>query len=389
LLDEAKPHLKRAFQLSDRLSAKDKLYISAWYSLANQDYSSAISSFRKIMNQYPFEVEAYTRLAKLLQGEGLYREALETFKQGLVVDPEAAEIYNGLGLLNASLGRHEEAIRMHEKYLKLAPREPNAHDSLGLSYQAAGFYSRAIEEYNRALALDPDFEVAVIHLGNTYFQQGRYRDAIREFKRYVAIAPSELEKDRGLDCIAYTHWKKGEKDLAGKMLEQISDQRAHVTMILHATDRADYPNAKQLVAELSQTSRGRGTRLESRLYYFSMGYLQLKNGESHDAIRSCQKGVSSLSPVWNIDSFEDCLANAFLATGRLDDAISEYNRILKLNPNYPLAHFHLAQAYEAKGRNDLALAEYETFLQVWKDADPDLPQIQIATTRLKQFEKRI
>ncbi len=77
----------------------------------------------------------------------------------------------------------------------------------------------------------------------------------------------------------------------------------------------------------------------------------------------------------NIDAYEDCLANPYLGLERLDDAIAEYERILKLNPNYPLVHYHLAQAYERTGQPDQARAEYEQFLQVWKDADGDVPEI--------------
>ena len=64
-----------------------------------------------------------------------------------------------------------------------------------------------------------------------------------------------------------------------------------------------------------------------------------------------------------------------LRAGPLDEAIAEYERILKLNPNYPLVHYHLAQAYERKGDRDQAHAEYQRFLQVWKDADADIPEV--------------
>ena len=52
--------------------------------------------------------------------------------------------------------------------------------------------------------------------------------------------------------------------------------------------------------------------------------------------------------------------------GRTEEAIAEYQCILKLNPNYPLVHYHLAQAYELKGRNDQARAEYERFRKFGK-----------------------
>ena len=77
----------------------------------------------------------------------------------------------------------------------------------------------------------------------------------------------------------------------------------------------------------------------------------------------------------DIDSFEDCLANAYLELGQLEEAITEYNRILKLNPNYPLLHYHLGQAYERKGQGEQARAEYQPFLEIWKDADQDVPEV--------------
>jgi len=63
--------------------------------------------------------------------------------------------------------------------------------------------------------------------------------------------------------------------------------------------------------------------------------------------------------IWTIDPLEDCLANALLETGRLDEAIIEYQRILQLNENYPLAYYHLAQAHERKGQQNGARAAYE------------------------------
>jgi Tfp pilus assembly protein PilF len=69
------------------------------------------------------------------------------------------------------------------------------------------------------------------------------------------------------------------------------------------------------------------------------------------------------------------LANAYLETGQFDKAVAEYNRILKLNPNYPLAHFHLAQAFEQQGLSGEARESYQHFLQIWKDADADIPEL--------------
>src|SRR5207253_5824662 len=85
---------------------------------------------------------------------------------------------------------------------------------------------------------------------------------------------------------------------------------------------------------------------------------------------------------WDIDPLEDCLANAYLELGQIDDAIPEYQRILRLNPNYPLVHYHLAQAYERKGEAARARSEYERFLQIWSTADADIPEVTAARKEL-------
>lgn len=61
--------------------------------------------------------------------------------------------------------------------------------------------------------------------------------------------------------------------------------------------------------------------------------------------------------------------------GNFDEAIAEFERILQINPNYPLAHYHLAQAFERKGESEKAKANYQRFLQVWSNADDDIPEV--------------
>jgi Tfp pilus assembly protein PilF len=56
--------------------------------------------------------------------------------------------------------------------------------------------------------------------------------------------------------------------------------------------------------------------------------------------------------------------------------------VLRLNSNYPLVHYHLAQAYERRSQQDRAHSEYKRFLKVWKDADADLPEVIAAREQL-------
>jgi tetratricopeptide (TPR) repeat protein len=122
----------------------------------------------------------------------------------------------------------------------------------------------------------------------------------------------------------------------------------------------------------------RGARVKTRLGLYYRGFITLKKRNAEEALALLAEAVRARPPIYNIDAFEDCLANAYLELGRFDEAIAEYQRILRLNPNYPLARFHLAEAYRAKGLTSEAALEYRNFLETWKDADADIPEIAAA-----------
>jgi tetratricopeptide (TPR) repeat protein len=384
--EKAKSHLERAFQLSERLTEKDKLHIIAWYAIANLDYASAISTFRKIIAQYPLEVEAYLRLGALLQGEEQLEESVGVARQGLAIDPEAEELCNLLGNNYLYLSRHDEALAMYRRYVELAPKEANAYDSLGSGYQWAGRYAEAIEAYNRALALKPDFEIALVHLANVYFQQGRYREAVSNYERYIQIAQSDFDRGRGYSNLIYLFLRSGDlegaRHIANKSIKY-SEMMGEYLMLL-ALEQGNLKMAENLNQRLFEKwlYTNRGASRELRSIYYAHGYFALKQGRSAEAIEDFKEALRRRPPFWNIDSFEDCLANAYLELGRLDEAIAEYERILSINPNYPLAHYHLAEAYERKGEQDKARDEYERFLETWKDSDPDITEIIASRKRL-------
>jgi len=383
--DKAKPYLEKAFQFSDRLTEKDRLQIQAWYAIVNYDYAGAIEAFRKIVSAYPLEVEAYRRLGLLLKGEVRFQEALEVLKQALVIDAADKDLYNAMCLIYSEMGDHQDALAMAQHYVQLAPDEPNAHDSLGLTYEWAGRYDEAIQEYERALQLKPNFEIAMVHLGNVYFQQGRYHAAIEEYNRYLAAAPTDIERARGYSAIGYVELKQGDLAAAERSASQSLkyDKLGMGLPYLLALERNDLSKAIKLKEDSENTrANERGLRASLRPFYFCRGLLALKSNADDEAIDDFKKTVSHRPQTWNLDASEDCLANAYLHLRRFDEAIAEYQRIQRLNPNYPLLHYHLAQAYEGKGQREQAHDEYERFLQTWKDADADLPEVLTARKSL-------
>lgn len=381
--DRAKPHLENAFQLSARLTEKDKLYIAAWYAIANEDFPSAVPPFREIIAKYPYETEAYWRLGFILQGEERRADARAVFERGLMIDPENKDLLNLLGMLSSYEGRHEEAITLLQRAVSLASQEANVHDSLGMAYQSAGQYEHAIESYRKAIDLDPGFEIAVVHLGNVYFQAGRYQDSLEQFHRYIEVADFDEERARGYNCIAWVYFKKGDFERARNAAAKartLGGRWGVETIVIELAHAGDLP-AKELAQALSPYS-ARGGRGSRRSEQYLRGQVALAQGRRAEALDHFKAAVGHLPITWNVDAFEDCLANAYLELGQVDEAIGEYERALRVNPNLALARYHLGRAFDQKGDKVRAEAEYERFLVVWRDADPDIPELVDAKHRL-------
>ena len=86
------------------------------------------------------------------------------------------------------------------------------------------------------------------------------------------------------------------------------------------------------------------------------------------------------------------LARAYDLDGKPDSAIVVYERFLN-TPYFdrtvadgwfvPAVHKRLGELYEAKGQRDKALAHYRVFLDLWKNADPELqPKVTEARQRV-------
>src|SRR5205085_3214756 len=73
--EKARPWLEKALAQADRLSEKDKLFVSAWLANAAHDPARTIEIYRDLIARHPLETEAYQRLAWVLEKQNRNEEA--------------------------------------------------------------------------------------------------------------------------------------------------------------------------------------------------------------------------------------------------------------------------------------------------------------------------
>ena len=373
----ALPYLETALKLSHRLTERDRLLIDAWHAIARFDNEGAIEAFQIVIERYPGEIEAYHRLAYMLNGQGEIERAVEVLQRALLIDPEARDIYNALGFMLPGL----ESVAAHKRYVKLAPNEPNAYDSLGLSYIESGLYQEAAEAFGKALDLDPGFHFAHLHQADIDFAVGRLKSAERRYLRHLEVAPSDWDEAFGWNRLVLLYLRKGQLEAAEHAaLQERSLANDFGGLFRVRLAQGKLSEAQELMSQLRRDStftEDDNNSLEYQLLHLE-ALLSRAKGEMAGAESQMRAAFSQGKHTFNIGGFSADLADLLQSLEKHQDAQEEYERILALNPNYPPALYGLALLFESTNRPQEAKRYFQHFLEIWRDADPDLPVLQKA-----------
>jgi tetratricopeptide (TPR) repeat protein len=127
-----------------------------------------------------------------------------------------------------------------------------------------------------------------------------------------------------------------------------------------------------------------------RLYYHLTGRIELGSENCSKAVEYFKKALNlEYGPLTVDASFIGSLASAYYKAGDLEKAREEYERITSLTTGrryhgdiYAKSFYMLGKIYEQIGWKGKAIEHYEKFLDLWKDADPGIAEVDDASERL-------
>ena len=371
--EKGRPYLEEAYARRTKLNELNRLYLIAWYDQAHRDYPGAIRDFRSLLAKFPRETEAREELGRILLGEESYDEARAELERAIRIDLSTAQAHNFLSALYIATHDFPRALAEAKQFVKLQPDEMNTHDTLGLAYEAANDFEAAEKEYRWILDRQPKF-ASRIHLANALYRMGRWRESKQMLERYIADAPSEAERNWGLDQLSVIALRQGNHDEVVRYARSQPADGYHDQEILLALHRSDLASAKRLLAARPVHS-DRGQRANGRLELYVEGELDLAGHDPVGAVRTFQQAVAKRTPLYAVDWYEDCLANAYLRLGRFDEAITEYRRVLAIYPRLAMSWYGLAKAHLAKRQDEAAREAFQKMLEIWQLGDPEIPEL--------------
>jgi tetratricopeptide (TPR) repeat protein len=390
--------------------------------LMGSDPDAAIAEFRAALVLDPEYGLALNELAFTLVRKGDYAGGQTALERYVTAAPDEFNPLDSLGLILFLRGRYDEAI---DKYKKARLLNPTIGEELPIGYMLA-----LKEDYDGALASLERYMTSVTSdgiradgaawQGIINYLTGRRALAFERLEAALALARAGRSATReGFILVMRSFLRadqgdiaRGREDarLAGRILEPVggSGRLAWRIAALYADARAgDRSASDRTVADIDRIAppdKMSPTTAAKWRGFLIQAYLA--RGDDEAALREAALprpfelldpnltfNMSSILSV-NIPVTIDGLGQLLARRGQIDKAIDEYRLIMTTGPGTglrrlinPIYHFRVAGLWEKKGNTAKAIEHYRKFLEIWKNADPDLPEPALAKARLAALER--
>lgn len=179
LTDEAAPKKAR------------KEYEKGKRALEENDASDAAIHFQKAVDEYPCYARAQTDFALALVMQKKVPEAEAALKKSVTCDGGYLEAYSRLAILLNTAGRFAESEKNLEEGLRLAPDAWTLYYQLAAAHSGLGQYDKAEADYMKVRALNPAPPSELhVQLADLYHRMKKYDKAYAEMQAYLREDPN-------------------------------------------------------------------------------------------------------------------------------------------------------------------------------------------------------
>jgi tetratricopeptide (TPR) repeat protein/tRNA A-37 threonylcarbamoyl transferase component Bud32 len=365
------PAIRRAYALRDQMPPLEAAHVTAFYLAAVEDDRGAASrAYERLLATWPEDLTAINNLGVYYAALGRPRDAAVQYRRALALRPRTALYLSNLIQNLVQLHEFSSADSLLNDWATYDSSATHSVPYFRARFEfERGNHDRAHAIIDSVAATDSTFRNVG---GDLYLRRGRLRAAA------PLLRPIDVPLMEGLF--------RNKPEVAREMLEALERRRLQASppgdprpftriaaayAVIGATDKAAAILAR-LERELpEEVMRRDGDRA------LALATIALNRGDARSALQQYRQ-AARLIPCRLCTAFGE--GQSFEKLGEPDSAIAQYERFVNgHNTDAEARELFLAAAlrrlgemYESKGDRKKALEYYGRFVDLWKDADPEL-----------------
>jgi eukaryotic-like serine/threonine-protein kinase len=377
---------RKAFELRDRASERERLYINAHYYTDSGQWEKGLAAWELYKQTYPRDVTPYEDMAEFYGLVGQFDKQLENAREVITLTPDLYYGYDDAAIAYAAMGRLDEAKAVLNSGLQRGVDTWEFHILLSNIALAQGD-TAAVDREDSVLKKAPEGErTLAVRNAELAAARGQLRRAREAFSEAVEMAQRmKLNEVVALTISneAVIEAQFGDKANAKKMAEAalgVSDSPRALLPSAWALATAGEERKAQQLSSAVANSRPNDTLVQSVWKPLIQATTELNQGNTAKALEFLNAATAYYGDAWVLCG----RGGAYLRAGRSEEARQEFQKVLGLknlypaSPSMPLAQLGLARAYALSGASTKARAAYQDFFALWKGADPDIPVLKQA-----------
>jgi eukaryotic-like serine/threonine-protein kinase len=390
---------QKAFELRDRASEREKLYITSHYYADNGQLDKGIAAYELYRQTYPRDSIPYNNLAVIYNQLGQFDNGLENAKRAVELDPDSLSGYSQIVQAYGGLNRLEEARSTINAAFQRKGSTKAYHLWLASMDWGAG-KDADIEKELQTASEDPDGALGALgfRVGLASFR-GQMRQA-RDFTRQTEEAFDRLHLQGGATAkaqLASAEALVGNYAEAGKgATDALQSSRTLPVMGSVATTFAilrQDQKALALADEIQRTHPNDTLAINVTIPIIrAVAALRPADPSKADTAKAVDY-LNTAALYARADTGVFFVRGlAYEQAGRYNDAQQDLQKVLDFKSHsgpdviFAVVELELGRLYQKQGDTPKARIAYQNFLADWKDADQDLPLLRTAKAEYAKLQ---
>jgi tetratricopeptide (TPR) repeat protein len=409
--------ITKAYQLRARLSDNERYLTEAYYFQRGpgHDRQRAIAAYQALIDRGDTAYAA-NNLGVALVSMREFAKAESLFRLSTRISPDnSIPLPN---LVNMAIDQGKAAL-LDSLVAQEAKRISNSGAyayGLYLVAYSAGQYERAghILDSVNAASRSVDVRASATYLSSELLAvNGRLSEAERRYHESAALSAQSgsatMPISDSITMAAYDSWLRNQPQRAAARLDAAlaarplasyaESDRPYTSLAINYAVAGRPDRARAILAQLAQIKDTALLRSTQPAIHAALGEIALAEKRYADAIREFQRAdtASDGHPATeNPVTVHFNLGRAYDLANKPDSAIAELETFLRVpyDGRYDDdwvglagAHKRLGELYDAKGDREKAISHLSKFVELWKNADPELqPSVADAKRRLAKLQ---